>query len=56
MPKYEIKEEQHEFNGRVMTDLVCYIKDHKFVLAPITPSKRARALFYALLTNTEKVN
>ena len=55
MANYEIKEEQHEYNGRTMTDLVCYVKGHRFVLAPITSSKKARALFYALLTDTENV-
>ena len=54
MKNYEIVEETHDFEGRTMTDLVCYVKGHRFVLAPINTSKKARAFFYALLTNTEK--
>ena len=54
MKNYKIVEETHEFNGKTMTDLVCYVKDHRFVLAPINTSKKARAYFYALLTNTER--
>ena len=54
MKNYEIVEETHEFEGRTMTDLVCEIKGHRFTLAPITKSKKAKALFYALLTNTER--
>lgn len=56
MSKYEIKMETHEFEGKTMTDLVCYVKEHRFVLAPINTSKKARAFFYALLTNTERAN
>lgn len=54
LAKYEIREETHEYQGKVMTDLVCYVKEHRFVLAPINTSKRAKAYFYALLTNTER--
>ena len=54
MAEYEIKVETHEYNGKLMTDLVCYVKDHKFVLAPINTSKKARAFFYALLTDTAR--
>jgi len=56
MPNYEIKLEEHEFEGRKMTDLVCYVKEHRFVLVPVNTSKKARAYFYALLTNTERAN
>ena len=56
MNNYEIKMETHEFEGKTMTDLVCYIKDKRFVLVPINTSKKARAYFYALLTNTERAN
>lgn len=54
MKNYKIVEETHDYNGRKMTDLVCYVKEHRFVLAPINTSKKARAYFYALLTNTER--
>lgn len=54
MKNYKIVEETHEFQGRTMTDLVCEIKGHRFTLAPITPSKKAKAFFYALLTDNAR--
>lgn len=51
----EFKFEEHEHNGKTMTDVVCYLCGKRFVLAPIYTSKKAKAFFYALLTNTERV-
>ena len=53
MEKFKVVKETHEYQGRIMTDLVCYVKEHKFVLVPLNTSKKARAYFYALLTNSE---
>lgn len=51
---YEIKEETHDFEGRTMTDLVCYFGEKRFVLVPLTQSKRVRSYFYALLKGEAK--
>ena len=51
---YEIKEETHDFEGRTMTDLVCYFGDKRFVLVPLTQSKRVKSYFYALLKGEAK--
>ena len=51
---YEIKEENHDFKGRTMTDLVCYFDDKRFVLVPLTQSKKVKAYFYALLKGEAK--
>lgn len=47
---YTIKETTHEYNGKEHVDLVaCFGKDKTFTLVPLSKSKKARALFYALL-------
>jgi len=50
----ELTLEEHQFNDKTMTDVVCYVKGKRFVLAPIYLSKKAKAYFYALLTNQEQ--
>lgn len=54
MAKYKIVEEEHEYEGRTMKDLVCYFGEKRFVLVPLTQSKRSKAYFYALLKQEAK--
>lgn len=46
---YEIKEEEHEYQGKTYKDLVCYFETKRFVLVPLTNSKKSMSYFYALL-------
>lgn len=55
--KYKIKEVQHEYNGKVMTDLqLVFENGKKWLLVPLCKqdSKASKSYFYALLTNTAK--
>lgn len=48
----DFKVTQHQYNGKTCHDVVCYVKDKKFVLVPLTNSKKARAYFYKLLSDS----
>ena len=51
---YELREETHEYNGKTMTDLVCYFGERRFVLVPLSQNKRVKSYFYALLKGEVK--
>ena len=51
---YQIKVETHQFEDRTMTDVVCYFGDKRFVLVPLSQSKKERSYFYALLKGEAK--
>ena len=51
MKNVDFKVDQHKHNDRTMHDVVCYIKDKRFVLVPLTSSKKAKAYFYRLLND-----
>ena len=55
--KYKINEVQHEYNGKVMTDLqLTFENGKKWLLVPLCKddSKKAKSYFYALLNNTAR--
>lgn len=51
---YDLRVEEHEHNGAKLNDVVMYFGEKRFVLVPLSPNKRVRRYFYALLNGEAK--
>lgn len=51
---YKVVVEPHEHNGKTYKDLVVYFDKERFVMVPLSQSRKAKSYFYDLLDKATK--